>query len=150
MRKRYKENPSPRKDSAKRYASLHRKEKSVYQTKYQKHKMATDLDYRLRTLLRGRLSKALIKGYKKGSAVLDLGCSIQHLKLHLELFWDEGMSWLNYGKGDGQWSIDHIKPLSSFDLTDRTQLLQAVHYTNLQPLWHVDNMRKNASEGEWR
>lgn len=150
LRDRYRENPAPSKESSRRYALEHSKEKSAYRTKYQKHKMATDLDYRLRTLLRGRLSKALTKGYKKGSAVADLGCSIEHLKLHLELFWDDGMSWSNYGKGDGQWSIDHIKPLASFDLTDRAQLLQAVHYTNLQPLWHVDNMRKNASEGSWR
>lgn len=150
LRKRYAENPVSRRESAKQYAAAHKKEKLAYQTKYQKHKMATDLDYRLRTLLRGRLSKALTKGYKKGSAVSDLGCTIQHLKLHLELFWDEGMSWYNYGKGEGQWSIDHIKPLASFDLTDRAQLLQAVHYTNLQPLWHVDNMRKHASEGSWR
>jgi hypothetical protein len=104
--------------------------------------MATDPEFRLKTLLRGRLCKALINGYKAGSAVKDLGCSIQHLRLHLELFFDEGMTWDNYGKGEDQWSIDHIKPLSSFDLTDRSQFLKANNYLNLQPLWHRDNMLK--------
>jgi len=150
LTKRYKANPDKYKAMVALFQSKNSDKVRLYRTAHNKHKMATDLDYRLRTLLRGRLSKALTKGYKKGSAVADLGCSIQHFKLHLELFWDEGMSWFNYGRGEGQWSIDHIKPLASFDLTDRVQLLQAVHYTNLQPLWHVDNMRKNASEGSWR
>ena len=29
------------------------------------------------------------------------------------------------------------------DLADRDQLLKAVHYTNLQPLWWEDNLRKS-------
>jgi hypothetical protein len=50
------------------------------------------------------------------------------------------MSWDNWTT-DG-WHIDHIKPLASFDLTDRQQLLLACHYTNLQPLWAIDNLSK--------
>lgn len=107
-----------------------------------------DLEYLLRKRLRTRLCEAVRKNYRSGSAVTDLGCSIQHLKLHLELFWDEGMSWENYGNKAGQWSIDHIKPLSDFDLSDRNQFLEAVHFTNLQPLWHVDNLQKHTSS-DW-
>ena len=101
-----------------------------------------DIPFRLKCRLRGGLATAIRNGQKAGSAVRDLGCSIEHLKLHLELFWDEGMSWENYGNRRGQWSIDHIKPLSRFDLTDRTQFVEANHYLNLQPLWHSDNVRK--------
>jgi hypothetical protein len=51
------------------------------------------------------------------------------------------MSWDNWGTHG--WHIDHIIPLSSFDLTDREQFLKACHYTNLQPLWAADNIRKS-------
>lgn len=50
------------------------------------------------------------------------------------------MTWKNYGK---KWHIDHIKPLASFNLTDEKQLKEALHYSNLQPLWKLDNLRKS-------
>ena len=62
----------------------------------------------LSSRLRGRLNKALRGEYKAGSAVLDLGCSIQELKRHLERQFAAGMSWDNYG----EWHIDHIRPLA--------------------------------------
>ena len=94
----------------------------------------------MRQRLRNRLHQAL-KGYvKNGSAVSDLGCTVQELKIHLENQFEEGMTWDNW-KFDG-WHIDHIKPLSKFDLTDPEQLKEAVHYTNLQPLWWNENLEK--------
>jgi len=97
-----------------------------------------DLDFRLAYKLRNRLNIAARGGYKSGSAVRDLGCSIVELKAHLESQFTDGMSWENYGR----WHIDHIIPLASFDLSDREQLKCACHYTNLQPLWAEDNLRK--------
>jgi hypothetical protein len=114
----------------------------TYRKEYNKDKYINDISFRLKSVLRSRLLLALKKESKVGSAVSDLGCTIQHLKLHIELFWDEEMSWENYGRKEGQWSIDHIKPLFYFDLTNREQLLEAVNFRNLQPLWHIDNMLK--------
>ena len=100
----------------------------------------TDIKFKLSILLRCRLSCALKNNQKNGSAVRDLGCSIPELKTYLESKFQPGMTWDNHGNTG--WHIDHIKPLASFDLSDRKQLLEACHYTNLQPLWAKDNLSK--------
>lgn len=81
------------------------------------------------------------KCIKSGSPVRDLGCSLEELKTHLEQQFQLGMTWENWSRTG--WHIDHIQPLSSFDLTDREQFLKAAHYTNLQPLWAKDNLVKH-------
>lgn len=93
---------------------------------------------RLVNLLRTRLRMAIRNDQKAGSAVRDLGCSIPELIKQFESQFQPGMSMANHG----EWQIDHIKPLASFDLTDREQLKQACHFTNLQPLWAKENDRK--------
>src|SRR5208283_3754628 len=103
----------------------------------------TDIQFWLAENLRSRLCKALKGNYKSGSAVRDLGCSIEFLKRHLEQQFVDGMTWGNYGK---VWHIDHIEPLCSFDLTIREQLLIACHYTNLQPLFEKDNLKKSSED----
>ena len=67
-----------------------------------------------------------------------IGCSIFDLKAYLASKFTEGMSWENYGK----WHIDHIIPCCAFNLVDPQEQLKCFHYTNLQPLWAEDNMRK--------
>jgi len=110
---------------------------------YCRKKFKTDINYKLRASLRNRLHSAIIGNQKAGSAVRDLGCSIDELKKYIESKWLPGMSWDNWTLAG--WHIDHITPLSWFDLTNRDQLLIAVHYTNLQPLWWDDNLRKLAN-----
>lgn len=77
---------------------------------------------------------------KSGSAIELLGCSIDEARLHIERQFSTGMSWANYG----EWHVDHIKPLASFDLADPAQLARACHYKNLQPLWALDNLIKGS------
>jgi hypothetical protein len=81
-----------------------------------------------------------LKSNKTDKTLNILGCSIDFLKIHLEVLFQSGMTWDNYG----EWHIDHIKPLSKFDLTDSNQVLIACNYNNLQPLWAIDNLRKGA------
>jgi len=108
---------------------------------YCKNKKKTDIQYKLSCNLRNRLCCAINNNQKAGSAVKDLGCSIDELKSYLESKFSTGMTWDNWTT-DG-WHIDHIKPLASFDLTDRQQFIEACHYTNLQPLWATDNLIKS-------
>jgi hypothetical protein len=91
--------------------------------------------------LRVRIRQALIN-FKKTKTTEDLlGCTITQLRQHLESKFQPNMSWDNYGQFG--WHIDHIIPLSKFDLSDPTQLAKACHYTNLQPLWWQDNLKKS-------
>jgi len=106
---------------------------------YTRHKYITDINFRLRIILRGRLWKAISRKSKQSGALVLLGCSIDELKSYLEKQFVTGMNWDNYG----DWHIDHIKPCCSFDLTDLEQQRICFHYTNLQPLWAKDNIRKN-------
>jgi hypothetical protein len=91
--------------------------------------------------LRIRINQIVKGKVKFGSAVRDLGCSIEFFMGYMEAKFKEGMNWDNHGiRG---WHIDHITPLCSFDLTDKKEFLNAVHYTNLQPLWWYENLNKS-------
>jgi len=104
------------------------------------NRQKTDINFRLASNLRKRLS-AVVRGQKRGSAVRDLGCSVEKFRKHIESLFKRGMSWGNYGLHG--WHLDHKIPLSIFDLSDRKQFLKACHYTNLQPLWAIDNIKKS-------
>lgn len=111
-----------------------------YYKHYFKNQYKNNVQFKLSVLLRSRLREAIKNNQKVGSAVNDLGCSIYELKQHLESKFQEGMTWNNHGVHG--WHIDHIIPLSLFDLENREQFLKACHYTNLQPLWSTDNLTK--------
>lgn len=101
-------------------------------------------EYRLSINLRVRLSNAVRRRLagRDISAVRDLGCTVPELMTYLEQLFTPGMSWETYG----EWHIDHIVPICAHDLTNRDEMLKAVHYTNLQPLWAADNYKKIKSD----
>lgn len=111
--------------------------------KRRRERYASDMSFRLSCNLRNRLGKMIRGKSKNGSAVKDLGCSIEELKIHLEKQFKSGMNWENYGFGENKWNIDHIIPLSSFDLKNRSEFLNACNFLNLQPLWHTENIVKS-------
>jgi hypothetical protein len=88
---------------------------------------------------------AVLKGETTKSAPTFklLGCDKNQLMLHLESKFQPGMSWDNYGAGDGKWVVDHILPCASFDLSKPEEQGKCFHYTNLQPLWFKDNILKS-------
>ena len=99
-----------------------------------------DLNSRLASVLRSRLSHAIRSNTKVGSAVRDLGCSLDEFKIYMAALFLPGMSWDNWTK-DG-WHIDHIVPLSSAKTPQ--ELIVLCHYSNLQPLWAHDNLVKGS------
>jgi hypothetical protein len=127
----------------KEYKKLKKEEIKIKNKIYVKNRRKIDLNYKMMSNLRCRVY-SIIKKQKtiKTKKSLDLiGCSLEYLKKHLENQFQDGMSWENYGKFG--WHIDHIKPCSSFDLTDPNQQKECFNYKNLQPLWWYDNLAKS-------
>jgi hypothetical protein len=104
-----------------------------------KKKRNTDVLYKLRVGIRTRVKQALMGNFKKGKTIELLGIDIIGLINYLESKFTEGMTWENYGFYG--WHIDHIIPLSSAKSQEEFNLL--CHYTNLQPLWSKDNLKKS-------
>lgn len=148
------------KECYKKYYQLNKEEKIEYGKKYsqinkeyinnkrkfkrnkrRKERLQTDTNYKLKCYLRNQLYRVLNNKFKSKSTLELLGCSLEEFKKYFESKFIKGMSWNNYGK----WHIDHIKPCASFNLINEEEQKKCFHYTNLQPLWKIDNLRKGKS-----
>jgi len=107
--------------------------------KQRKERRQIDPLFRMINNVRCRIYKYLNKLSitKKNNTFDIVGCSPEFLKEHLENKFSDGMSWDNRS----EWHIDHIIPLSSAKTEE--ELYKLCHYTNLQPLWAEDNLKKS-------
>ena len=116
-----------------------------YINKYYRERNRTVPNFRLRNNLGGRVWKAL-KGLSKSASTMKLiGCTIEELWVHLESSpkWESWMTRENYGRSGG-WDIDHVKAMAKFNLTYPRQQHACCHWSNLQPMEHVANMKKGS------
>jgi len=85
----------------------------------------------------------ILKGRSNHAPSLELlGCTGEEWRAHLESTFKPGMTWENYGRGEGKWQVDHITPVSSFDQEDHLQQLICWNFKNTQALWSHENMAK--------
>ena len=114
-----------------------------YKRKWEKGKRETDIMFKLKQTVRGRIYKFVVslngKVPKKSKTFDIIGCSPEFLKEHLEKQFTEGMSWDLMGQ---YIHIDHILPLSL--AKNEEDMYKLCHYTNLQPLWAFDNLSKGS------
>ena len=104
-------------------------------------KYNNDFNLKLKCNIRRRILLVL-KGIGKSQNTLNLlGCTIPEVKSYLESKFLPGMTWENHGVHG--WHIDHIIPCAFFILTDYQEQKFCFHYTNLQPLWAKDNLKKS-------
>jgi len=103
-------------------------------------KLKSDPNFKMKMQLSHRVYMALkVNGISKSKRTMKLlGCTVTELWQYLESKFQPGMTKENYGK----WHVDHIKPCALFDLTKPEEQAKCFHYTNLQPLWAKDNIRK--------
>lgn len=130
-----------RKQHPERYKNYDRKRSSA-KVAYMRERRRTNIPFKIACVLRGRINAAL-KGKNKSASTLKLlGCSVASFKIYLESKWETGMAWGNYGRYPG-WQIDHIMPCAIFDLTKPEHQRRCFHFSNMQPMWAVDNLSKN-------
>lgn len=96
-------------------------------------------EFRLRAYMRTRIFHCLKGRTKHYNWSKSVGCTREFLMAHLQSLFQPGMNWNNYGK----WHVDHVRPCASFDLSKPEEQLVCFHWSNLQPLWAIDNLRKN-------
>lgn len=136
-----KNDPEFQKKNQERAERYYRENKEIIikkQTVRTTHRRRTDIKFRLTNTLRKRVWEALKNNRKSKTTMKLVGCDIDYLMKHLEQQFKFGMSWQNYGS----WHVDHIKPCASFDLSLEEEQEKCFHYSNLQPLWAQENLRK--------
>ena len=152
-RKRHLETYENNKEYYRDYYQKNREYRLEWQNEYRKSESGKASIKKYKSKPEQKIRKAQSKRIKEVLAYKNLdkckttlkyiGCTAKELKEHLESQFKEGMTWDNYGFYG--WHIDHIRPISSFDLEDEEQMKQCFHYTNLQPLWAEENLKKGAS-----
>jgi len=132
--------PDKKRANARQWA-IRNRDKNI---SYWKNQYQTNPIFNLATKLRRRIHNAISyaqKTEKTDQTINLLGCSFNKLKGHIELQFTKDMAWDDILAG--KIHLDHIKPVSSFNLTDPKEQKACFHYTNLQPLWASDNLRKS-------
>jgi hypothetical protein len=137
----WKNNPDKMKEKNARNYEKHKQVRNYQNYQRKRKRLIEDPLFKLKETMRNRLRRMFkTTGIRKCKKSIDIfGADWPEIKLHIEKKFSQGMTWENHGK----WHIDHIVPLVlAFSVEDVYRLC---HYTNLQPLWAEDNLRKQAS-----
>jgi hypothetical protein len=116
-----------------------RRESQRYQ-RLIKPRIESDPSFKILSNIRCRISAVLKRGMAKKHAdtISLLGCSLGRFMEYLHAHFLPGMSFSNYG----EWHVDHKIPCAEFNFSDPEHQKVCFHFTNLQPLWAADNLRK--------
>lgn len=117
-----------------------KKQERLARNRYQEFwKRQFDTEFKIKKNLRIRLNKALRGNFKESSAWDNVGMSMYEFKKYMSTMFTGDMNWDNYGV---VWEIDHIIPMTFFNLTDVKHVKIASHYSNLRPLTNFHNRSK--------
>lgn len=123
----------------------HREIVRDYGRKARAKRMERDLSFAIRERLRTRIRQAIKSdsGVKSKRTMELLGCSISEFKIYIESKFESGMHWNNWGHASDKWNLDHIIPCALFDFTKEDHQKRCFHFSNYQPLWQPENLRKS-------
>lgn len=153
-REKYKENPDAFKERKERYINSHteqvKEQRRRYKqenrqkcTDYQRNKRKSDPVYKFRSSFVHLMSLYRKRtGYTGGKGTWEMvGCDFDTFLAHIQSQFTDGMTMENYGHSKGCWNIDHIIPISTAKTDEDVERLN--HFSNLRPMWSIDNYRKS-------
>lgn len=124
----------------KKYREKNKEYFKNYKNEWQKNKLKTDSLLKFKCYTRNNIGNSFKRGknkfQKNAKTETILGCTIEQFRKYIQSKFTEGMTFENYGK----WHLDHIYPVSL--AKDNEELIKLNHYTNFQPLWALENIRK--------
>lgn len=109
-------------------------------TAYHKMRYQSDVNFKLAKNLRNRFCKVLKHNRTDDSSIDILGCTLDFFKAWLEHQFDYDMNFDNHGK---LWHLDHVVPVSKFNLNDESEIRKCFHWTNYKPLLAEENLKKS-------
>jgi hypothetical protein len=121
---------------------IRNKEKEILYKKKTYEKYKNDPYWKLVHYSRIRMNSIISKETKQFKIKDMVLYSKEEFISHIESLFDKKMNWGNHGKKG--WHIDHIKPISSFDLNNIEECIECWSLKNLQPLWWSDNLSKGS------
>lgn len=126
-----------------------REKRRQYDREYKKKKRAESKENKIKSNYRTRINNALRRARAGKPTDTDflLGCSIFVFMEHLKKLFEPWMTFENYGRASRlkrTWNIDHVIPVSNFNLSDPEECKKAFHYTNTKPMEAVANSAKGA------
>lgn len=111
-----------------------------WRKKYFAKRIKTDPIFKTIFNLRNGTRRALKYGHKPKKTLELLGCTVKYFASYIENKFEPGMNWENWSNGEGNWNLDHIKPISSFDFSKPESWSECFHYMNMQPMWWRENI----------
>ena len=132
---------SKEKESERKQTNAFKQKRKKYIKSWRADKYKNDPLFVLKIRLRARLAWAFNqkKSHKTKESQKYIGIDWEACKEFIESQFVNGMSWDNRHS----WHIDHFFPVSI--AKNCKQLKQLLHFTNLRPIWAIDNIRKSCS-----
>lgn len=130
-----------RNESNRKWKSNNKDKIRDYERERVRTKRVEDIQYKLCSDVCGR-TRTMLKTTQSNKHNNLVGCTPATLKKWLQFQFSKCMNWDNYGE---YWEIDHVVPLSIFNMVHKSQQVLACNWTNMRPIQvEVNKLKSNS------